>query len=256
MNKKRVFLLFLWVAITFVMVTPAVAQSNDYMVHLRRNFGYGGGVNIRGTFTISLVGEEDHVAGVTFLIDGDPMIRVNEAPFRFKFQTDDYGFGMHLLSAEVTLNNDTVVETPALQYNFISPSSEREQIIVVLGGVVGAIIVTLVAVAIIQSAVIKTKTTPSREPDAPREYGLLGGTLCPKCGRAFPRHIWGINLIVGRLDRCDNCGQWVTTQRATPAALRAAEKAEREADQKDMEMPVAEPPLKDILEDSKYIDGI
>lgn len=256
MNMKRFFLLWIGFLIILGFAVPVNAQSDDYAVHLRRNFGYGGGTNIRGTFTISLLGEEENVETVTFLIDGEPMVTVTEAPFNFKFQTDDYGFGMHRLSARVILENEQVVETPAIQYNFVSPSTEREQVLTIVGGVVGAIIVALLLVAGLQSLFIKGNKTSAHEPGSPRNYGLLGGTICPKCRRPFPRHIWGMNLVVGRLDRCENCGKWVMTIRATPTALRLAEEAELEAQKRDQELTIEKPELKNDLDETKYFDGI
>lgn len=256
MNKKKIILLWIGFLIILGSSVPVNAQSNDYAVHLRRNFGYGGGSNIRGTFTISLLGEEESVESVTFLIDDEPMATVSEAPFNFKFQTDDYGFGPHRLWAQVTLDNGQVVETPSIQYNFVSPSTEREHVITIVGGVVGAIIVALLLVAGLQSLFIKGKQPGTHEPGSPRNYGLLGGTICPKCQRPFPRHIWGMNLIVGRLDRCENCGKWVMTVRATPTALRLAEEAELEAQKRDQEPPNVKPEIKNDLDETKYLDGI
>ncbi len=232
------------------------AQESDYGIHLHRNFGYGGGSNIRGTFTISLVGDAAPVDQVVFLIDGEPMTVVGQAPFSFKFHTDDYGFGMHTLQAEVTLADGSVQKTGTLQYHFVSQEMESKQVLSILGGILGAIIVVMILAALIQSLVLKRSHRGQRSAGQPRQYGLMGGTICPKCGRPFPRHIWGLNLLAGRLDRCEHCGKWVMTTRATPAALAAAEKAEQADDAEMLFSPAASQADVNELEATKYIDEI
>jgi len=256
MKIKYLLKLFLILGMFFALTSPALAQTADYNVHLRRNFGYGGGTNIRGTFTISLIGDESQVDSATFLIDGEAMIVIESAPFSYKFQTDDYGFGVHTLAAAVTLKDGSELITPALQYNFVSPEFERETITKMVGGVFVGILVVLIIFALIQFMVFRGKGKPHRQPGEPRQYGMFGGTICPKCGRPFSRHFWGINLLVGRLDRCENCGKWVMTTRATPSALQQAEEAEQSAFAADQEISKARPDKKDHLEDTRYIDSL
>lgn len=244
-------LLALIVCLTF----PVHGQGNDFTVHLRRDFGYGGGVNIRGKFTISLIGQEDQVESVTFMIDNAPMITVQEAPFKYQFHTDDFGFGFHLLSAEVTRKDGLVEVTPSLQYNFVSPEEERGQIVNILLIVGGVILLAYVIFALIQGIFFKDRAKRSKHVVAGQTYGMLGGTICPKCGSPFSRHIWGIKLVVGRLDRCDYCGKWVMTNRATQESLREAEKVKlAERDGSEASIPI--PETKDQLDQTKYIDQI
>ena len=259
MKNSSKFLLASLLILTLLggVVLPAQAQTEGYSIHLTRNFGYGGGVNVRGTFTISLVGDETQVEKVNFLLDGSSMAVVEEAPFSYQFHTDDYGFGMHLLTAEYTLTDGTTTLTPSLQYNFVSPEDERSQVTTIFVGIGGAILVTLLIIGVIQGVLLKGKRQ-THVPGEPRSYGMLGGTVCPKCGRPFPRHLWGIKLVVGRLDRCDNCGKWSMTHQASAEELAAAEAAERRdvmADQQVGEVqPV--PKKKDGLDDSRYMDDI
>jgi len=56
----------------------------------------------------------------------------------------------------------------------------------------------------------------------------MGGTICPRCNHPYPFHIWGLNLVGGRLDRCDQCGKWAYARRYQPDVLAAAEKDEME----------------------------
>ncbi len=258
-NKHFILSLMLLIALLFGSQQTVFTQSEDYTLHLKRNFGYGGGTNIRGTFTLSLVGgpgdEESPIESATFLIDGETMAVITKPPYTFKFQTDDYGFGTHTLSAEVLLENGTSLTAPALTYRFISPKDERQQVTALIGGIVGAIIVALVLVSLIQSRLLKRDST-SHQPGQPKNYGMLGGTICPKCGQPFPRHVWGMNIVIGRLDRCGNCGKWVITHRATPTALKAAEGIQSTEEAVNATEKPKAVDSADGIEESKYIDHI
>jgi hypothetical protein len=228
----------------------------DYDIQLNRDFGYGAGSNVRGTFTISLSGDESQVASVVFLIDGEEMATIEKAPFRFQFHTDNYGFGVHQLSARVFLLDGSVANTHSVGLNFISPEEERGSMTTLFIGIGGALVLALVIFGLVQFLVFKRKPWRTSQPGKARQYGLLGGAICPKCGRGFPRHVWGINLVVGKLDRCEYCGKWSMTVRATPEALRAAEAAELKAQQADQGAETFQGQVKDILEDTRYIDEI
>lgn len=232
------------------------AQDNTYTVHVRKDFGYSMDSDIQGRFTIRLMGDIDKVSKVTFYIDDAVLRSLEEEPFSYQFQTEQFEAGMHRLFAEVLLNNGNQYRTSIVQYNFLSQKEASKQITTVLIGIGGAVVGTLLIVALIQGLVINRDGKPRHQSGTPRNYGLLGGTICQKCGRSFPRHIWGINLVVGRLDRCDHCGKWSMTIRATPKALRMAEEAEQESfDGGSLEVPV---PVdnKDLLEETKYFDDI
>lgn len=247
---------FLAVVSLVVLILPVSAQENEFGIRLRRDFGYGAGSNVRGTFTISLSGDESQVDTIVFLIDGAVMATVEEAPFRFQFHTDTYGFGVHQLSAQVFLLDGSMVSTRSVGMNFISPDKERGSLTTLFIGIGGALILALVIFGLVQFLVFKRKPGRAIQPGEARQYGLLGGAICPKCGRAFPRHIWGINLGVGKFDRCEHCGKWSLTTRATPEALRAAEAAELESQHADQEAGTVQGQVKDVLEDTRYLDEV
>ena len=255
---KKTFWLSILLAAVFLVVhtLPVSAQGGEYGIRLRRDFGYGAGSNVRGTFTISLSGDESQVASVVFLIDGEEMATVEEAPFRFQFHTDNFGFGVHQLSANVFLLDGSMITTRSVGLNFLSPEVERGSMTTLFIGIGGALLLALVIYGLVQFLVFKRKPGRTIQPGEARQYGLLGGAICPKCGRGFPRHIWGINLMVGKYDRCEHCGKWSMTTRATPEALRAAETAELEAQQADQEAGIFQGQVKDALEDTRYIDEI
>ena len=256
MKKKSLFCVLILAALLFGQIGVVFAQEDDYTVHMSRNFGYGGGVNIRGVFTISLRGGEAAVRNVRFIIDGETLAEVGSAPFTFKFETDDYGFGVHDLWAEVELRDGSSLTTSSVQYNFVSPEEEREQVGSVMGVILGGVVVILLIVGLVQGTLLKGSRKERHQPGEPRNYGMMGGTICPKCGRPFPRHFFGLNLVVGRLDRCDNCGKWSMTTRATMAELHTAEDAEKAELVADQAVTVVKEDQKSALDDTQYIDQI
>jgi len=253
MRKILLFSTFIALCTALALPNAVLAQDADYRISLRRDFGYGMGGDIRGTFSMRLVGEENPVKQVTFLIDDEAIGTITEAPYRLQFHTDDYALGLHSLSAEVQLQDGTTLQTESIQANFISADKEGNFVSTTLISIFGVIVVSFIIIAIIQTVLFKGKRGQNGAQKG--HYGLLGGTVCPKCGKPFPRHIWGMNLVVGRFDRCDHCGKWVMTTRATPAALSAAEDLIQEKPTQPQEANLPpEKTLEQRLEDSKYID--
>lgn len=254
---NRIFMIVLMLfGLLIGLFTEVQAQDFEYEIHVRKDFGYNMGSNIQGRFSVSVLGEEENVAHVTFYIDNTVLQRVERPPFKYQFNTEGFDPGIHRLYADVQLIDGRTEKTSVVQYTFLSQKEASKQITTVLIGIGGAVVGTLLIVALIQGLVINRDGKPRHQSGTPRNYGLLGGTICRKCGRSFPRHIWGINLVVGRLDRCDHCGKWSMTIRATPKALRMAEEAEQESfDGGSLEVPV---PVdnKDLLEETKYFDDI
>jgi hypothetical protein len=91
---------------------------------------------------------------------------------------------------------------------------------------------------------------------APRNYGVAGGTVCPKCKRPFSRNLLSPNLVIGKLERCPHCGKWSLARRASTAQLAAAEAAELEMASEGEHAPSLseEERLRRDLEDSRYDD--
>ncbi len=227
-HLSRIFIFVFVLGIIFPLAGPAAAQAQnpEYRLHVRRDFGYGAGSNIRGNFSLSIYGTETNIQSVKYLIDGQEMGTVSQPPFGLQFKTSSYPSGQHQLTAEVTTKDGRTVVTPPIGYNFLSASQESSdmgKIFIPLGG--GILLITLIGVGIQFLMMRRGKM----QPGAARHYGLKGGTICPRCGRAYPIHFWSINLIGGALDRCDFCGKWAIVHRHSPAELAAAEKAERAA---------------------------
>jgi len=257
MMKRKWIYSLLWLAILLAGQShPVTAQTEDYAIHVRKDFGYGWGGDIQGRFTISLVGDDTQVSLVAFLIDDKVFAEVNEAPFRAQFQTEDYGAGTHELSARVELDDGTTRLTPVIQYRFLDPDVAMKQVRTILLWLGGGTVAVMGVVALVQALIANRQKPQRHDPMVPRKYGPLGGSICPKCGRPFPRHIWGLNLLIGKLDRCENCGKWAVVKRATEEELREAEAAERKAWETDLQSAKAEPERSDKLDDTRYLDEI
>jgi hypothetical protein len=121
--KKWIIVGILLVLCSLLLATPVSAQAQTeqpYRVSLRRDFGYGAGMDIQGNMTLSLKGDESAVKRVTFLLDGEELFSKESAPFTFSFTTDDYPSGVHQLSARVETTDGQTFTTDALTYNFLS----------------------------------------------------------------------------------------------------------------------------------------
>jgi hypothetical protein len=96
-----------------------------------------------------------------------------------------------------------------------------------LGPLFGEIAGVILIMVLLQVLVFRKRKANPYEPGTQRSYGIAGGSICSKCDRPTPRHIWGMNLELAKFDRCENCGKW-SVMRAMPLErLRAAEEAEK-----------------------------
>jgi hypothetical protein len=236
---------------------PAFAQDAEYRVHPRRNFGYGAGSNVRGSFTNRISGPEENIASVTYFIDGQEMGTVSEPPFHLSYNTNEYATGWHNLSAVVTTKDSRQVTTPDVALNFLSAEQEG----VSMRGIFIPILVGIVLATLIGFGVqaLSMRQGGRMAPGAPRQYGFRGGTICPRCSRAYPIHLWALNLGPWKLDRCDFCGKVAFVSRKPPEMLRIAEEAERAAlHTSETSLPGAEGArseedrLKKLLDESRY----
>lgn len=233
---------------------PARAQDEELTLYVRRNFGYGGGSQIQGNFRLEVEGPANLVS-VTYLIDDAVLATTTEPPFRVDFVTDDYPNGWHTLKAVGQTADGRTLVSNTRRFEFVPPSVGLE----VAGRIAvftfaGVAVVFLIVIAV--QAFVLGRNRTALPPGAPRSYGLFGGAICPRCGRPFPLHLWGLNAGAGKFDRCDHCGKWSLVRRASPEELRAAEAAERM--QARPETPFTEPDpeerLRRKLDETKYMD--
>jgi hypothetical protein len=247
--------------VSFLLCLPSAvfAQDAEYRLDVNRDFGYGAGSNIRGSFSNRIYGPEENIASVTYLIDGEEMAVVDEPPFTFKYHTDDYPNGWHDMTAVVTTKDGRQVETPPVRVNMLSAASEGES----MRGIFIPLLIIIGAVSAIglTAQFLMMRRGGGAKPGAPRQYGFKGGTICPRCGRAYPIHFMSINLIGGVIDRCDYCGKVAFVQRKSQAELEAAERLERASlSESEYSLPGAQTDQSDeerarkLLDDSRYTE--
>ncbi|MFZ3069992.1 MAG: Ig-like domain-containing protein [Anaerolineaceae bacterium] len=230
------------------------AQSEEpYRVSLRRDFGYGNGADIQGNMTLRLVGNEDNVTRVTFLMDEQTLVSLETPPYSFSFTTDNYPSGIHKLTARVETKDDQIFSTKALTYRFLTAEQANSGVKDILIPILGVVAIVF-AVSMLGQFKSDRKMTPTD--GQPKVYGgLYGGAVCPKCGHPFQRSVFGMNLVARRLERCPACGKFVMTTQASAAQLAAAEEIER-AKVTGWSEPLEEKDKTvDQLEESKYIDS-
>ena len=117
-----------------------------------------------------------------------------------------------------------------------------------------AVIVLLVLVLAVIIPAITTRGKLEHLPlGSERDYGFRGGAICPKCHRPFAMHLWGLNLGLGRYDRCPYCGKWSIVSSKSLAKLREAERDELSWKQAEVPQKSEKDRLRKEIEDSKYI---
>jgi hypothetical protein len=249
-------ILLLWLLATLTLATPTHAQS-DRQLKLRfsRDFGYSSGTGqIEGTFTLRASGPEN-LLRVEFLIDGEVINEDSEAPFQHQFNTGQFDLGIHTISARGYLQDGNVLQSSSYEREFVSPEEGIQTAGRILIPIFGLILAIMLLTFVIPLLFDRGKKS-SLPLGVPRNYGIFGGAICPKCGRPFSRHIYGMNLVVGKLDRCPHCRKWSLVQRASLAELRAAEEAELESARGDLpRVEISEEErLRKELDDSRYQD--
>jgi hypothetical protein len=240
--------LFVVLSCLLFMAAAAPAQAQDdepgLILRLRRDFGYGAGARMQGRFSYRVTGPDD-LERVEFLMDDVMIGGVTEPPFNFQFQTEQFEIGPHQMSAIGYTAGGELLMSNTIGGQFVSGQSAGLS----TGIVVGGILLLVIAFRIASHLVTRQKSGPG--------YGMLGGTVCPNCGRPFARHWWAFNMLAVRLDRCPHCKKWVSTTRATAEQLAAAETFARELDEEGGQ-PVLDPArhedaLRQNLDDSRYV---
>lgn len=234
-------LAILW--LLFSAVTVLAQETPPLQLRLSRDFGYGAGDQVQGTFSFRVEGP-DNLTRVVFLIDGEPIGEDTEAPFRLQFNTDTYAAGRHTLSAIGYTADGRELTSNEISRNFITRSESRRSSALILAVIGGLIVAGRLITAWI--------TKRGRKPGEVAVSGPLGGAICPRCGRPFPLHFWGFRLLFTRLERCSHCGRWVFVNRAHPAALQAAAEAMRDEETDSPPTVDPEETLRRRLEDSRF----
>lgn len=210
MDWRRIIWLLRWLlpVLVLLLALPALAQEEGegLELRLRRDFGYGSGLKVQGRFSLR-VAEFAGIERVAFLIDDAVIGEDAEPPFALQFQTGNYPDGWHTLQAIGYRPNGETVASNSIRREFVPASTANWTMVAVLGIAVAALVLRYVLT----------------RGDKAGSYGMVGGTVCPHCGRPFAYHVWSFALLVGRLDRCPHCGRWSFTRRWLPDDLAAVE---------------------------------
>jgi len=206
-------------------MTVRAQQENDLELRLSRNFGYSSGTGrIQGNFTAKIDGPDD-LARVIFLIDGEKMGEAVQPPFELKFHTGSYPLGVHTITALGYTSAGLELHSNEWRVEFVAAEEGWQT-----AGKIAIPLVSIIAIAMLASFLLPSFFGRSKKSGlplgAPRSYGVVGGTICPKCQRPFGMHIWGLNLVIGKLDRCPHCGKWSLMRHMPAEMLRSAEAAE------------------------------
>jgi hypothetical protein len=244
-------LIMLFALGTLLVATPVGAQeaNEGLSLRLRKDFGFGMGGWIQGTFTMSIVGPEG-LAQVFFLIDGQVVSVDREPPFRYRFHTGDFALGRHTLAAEAMTADGRRLRSEERTVEFVSPEvawgMTRRILIPVL---VGVGVLTLLG--FVGTLALERRRRPWRS----GEYGLAGGAVCPACGFPYARHLLSLNLLVGKIERCPHCRKWAVVGRATAAELAAAEaRLAEEGRRGGLEQESEAAHLRRLIDESRYED--
>jgi len=251
--KRTTFLLLISLFSLSIYLPGWAQEQEEFRLSLRRDFGYSSGTGrIQGSFS-AIVEGPDNLDRVIFLIDGQEMGEITQPPFELKFHTGDYPLGVHTLSARGYTADGKELVSNEQRREFVPAEEGLETAGKIVIPLVGVVILVMLLSYVLPS-VLGRKKGSHLPLGAPRSYGLLGGAICPKCGRPFGMHIWGLNLVAGKLDRCPHCGRWSLVRRAWPDALRTAEEAELQQVQpgEPGQSTSDEDDLRKELDDSRY----
>ena len=245
-----------------LMVMSAMAQDEELSISVSKQFGYNMGSQVQGTFRIRVRGPEDLTA-VTFLLDGEPLGEATTAPFELSFKTDEHAPGWHEITAEGTTRSGQSLMSRALSFQFVSAETAGEGMVKLIVPILVLVVVVMVITGVFPMLSGRKKSAAydpaAYTPGEPRNYGVLGGVVCPKCGRPFGMHLWGLNIsFVGKYDRCPHCGKWSLVRRAGREELLAAEAAEHAESVTSSSHPTphTEEKLREQLDDSRFTDHI
>lgn len=224
-RQKRWALWFVVIVSLIFSGGTAVAQSEDELtLGLSRDFGTGLASGIQGTFSYRVSGP-DNLATVSFYMDDQLIGQDSEAPFRLQFKTDNYAVGVHTLYATGVTQDGRELTSNTINRNFLSSSEANRSVL--------TIVIPILAISlggIVISMWIANRSAKASGGSLGNVNGPFGGTICPKCGKPFARHIWGLNLVAGKYDRCPHCGKWSLVRALHPDVLKAAVEAMQAAE--------------------------
>lgn len=233
----------IWFVLLLLLLATAVSAQEDQTIdlNLRRDFGSSIGGQIAGTFSYRVTAP-DEIVRVEFLLD-DMVIGVDEErPFRLQFQTSNYAPGTHTMSVIGYTADEQAYPSNTITRLFQSGRDSTNSTL--------WIVITIVLLSLggrfLANWIANRNGTPTSN-----VTGLLGGAICPNCGRPFAIHLWSPHFFGNRLDRCPHCGKWNMVRRAPVSDLEAALKAMNEPAESLPSLP-PEDDFKRRLDDSRF----
>jgi hypothetical protein len=252
--KKNCFYVLLVLLAILVDVTAVRAQAVEELeLSVSRDFGSSDGTgNIQGTFSMKVTGPSNLVK-VQFYIDNTKIAEDNDLPFKVQFVTDDYAPGKHTMHAIGSTSDGRELHTREMTFNYMTAEESQQR-----GLMIAVPILALVLIWVLYSKVVPTLSRRRKKgellPTGGHNYGVIGGTICPRCAHPVSLNLFSPNLLVGKLVRCPNCGKWFIGRRASITELRFAEvaaKAQAHGAPQVSEMKDEEK-IRKGLDDSKY----
>jgi hypothetical protein len=249
-RRCAVAMAFAWVILT--VVPPAVwADEQQLTLRLRRDFGYGGlAGDIEGDFTLVASGPSG-MTRMSFLMDGNPVAEVTQAPFQYRFQTGQFPPGLHTMQAVGYTESGLELRSNVVAARFLTSAQARKGTIGLIVPLL-AVIFGLMALSYAVTYVLAHRR--GRSPQPGQGYGIMGGAICPRCKRPFARALLGLRVVGTQLERCPHCGKWAFLRSALPEAPASAEAAQQPAGGSSPLplIPSEEDRLLRELEDSRY----
>jgi hypothetical protein len=179
--------------------------------------------DIQGAFTMKAAGPQE-LERVVFYIDSQAIGEATQPPFELRFHTDAYSPGQHKLYAVGYTGGERELRSNEIRVEFVSAEQGWKAGMRIALPILG-IVFTVMVVSFVMMFVA-ARGAKSLPPGTPRNYGVAGGAICPRCQRPFSRGVLSPNLLVGKLERCPYCGKWSVLAARPLAELRAAEAAE------------------------------
>lgn len=228
---KKIFIITLIILIIgFVLVSEVHAESDEITFSMARDFGYSSGSGkIQGLFSMK-ANSQLPLTEVEFYIDATLIMADKEEPYKVQFNTDDYSLGKHsLYVVGITTTGEKIVSNEVLAY-FVSAEESRTATLKIIIPVLGSVFFIVIIAGLIPA--ITSRKKRKIEPGVARNYGFAGGTICSKCKHPFALHLFAPNMLIGKLERCPNCGRWGIFRSFFMEKLREAENAELEKNEK------------------------
>jgi hypothetical protein len=218
MKKLLVLSLVIMICLIVLPASVAFAQEPGLTLKLTKQVGYNGfDGKIQGAFLLQASDPAD-LRQVSFFIDGTLMGVDDQAPFEVQFSTGSYPLGVHTYTAEGRLSSGQLLQAQPIRAESIGGAEARKAAIKIALPIVLLSFGTAALSAIIPLLGMRKGATRSAG-----SYSPASGAICPRCTMPFSRHVFSLNLLAGKLERCPHCGKWSVVRRASPAVLAAAE---------------------------------